>query len=109
VGCLRLPFRSIFGVSTSNRVQPSHQEPGDDAHDRLELAASAAVAAVSVLSEAYWEEIDQKNEHLRRHAYGLIALAYHASCQLKKEVSLACSEWLQARKTAQPVAQRRAA
>ena len=109
MGCLRLPFRSIFGVSTSNRVQPSHQEPGEDAHDRLELAASAVVASVSVLSDAYWESIGTKNEHLRRHANGLITLASHASCQLEKEVELACSEWLQTLKTAQPVAQRRAA
>jgi hypothetical protein len=98
-----------FNATTSNRVQPSHQESGEDAHDRLELATSAVVAAVSVLCDAYWEATDTKNEYHRRRANGLINLAYHASSQLEKEAPLACSEWLQTRKTAQPMAQRRAA
>jgi hypothetical protein len=98
-----------LGASTSNRVQPSHEETGEDAHDRLELATSAVVAAVSVLCDAYWDATDTENEYHRRRACGLISLAYHASSQLEKEAPLACSEWLQTLKTARPMAQRRAA
>jgi hypothetical protein len=68
-----------------------------DAHDRLELAASAAVAAISVLSDAYFEAIDSANEYQRKEANGLISLAHHASCQLETECELALHEWMKAR------------
>jgi len=72
-----------------------------DAHDRLGLAVSAAMAAISVLSDAYFEAIDSDNEYQIKGANGLINLAHHASCQLETECELAWHEWVNARKAAQ--------
>jgi hypothetical protein len=80
-------------ASTLNPPRPVPEAGQEDAHDRLELSVPAAVAAISVLSDAYWDEIDSKNEYQRMHADGLISLAYHASCQLQTESRLACEEW----------------
>lgn len=76
----------------------------EDAHDRLELAVYAAVGAISLLSDAYWDATDTDYECLRTRASGFIGLADLASCKLQTELPLACKEWFKARKQLQRIA-----
>src|ERR1017187_5519950 len=70
------------------------------AHDRLDIIVPEGVAALSLLSDAYLNVIDQQNEHERIHANGLISLADTASSRLETEFPLACEEWRKASQAA---------
>jgi hypothetical protein len=80
--------------------QPTPEVGLETAHDRLEMIVPEVVAALSLLSDAYWEVIDHQNEHQRTVANGLFSLACTASSRLETEFPLSCSEWLEARRAA---------
>lgn len=99
-----------LALAKAREAATEHSEPrAETAHDQLEVIVSQAVAAISVLSDVYWDGIDQKCKYQTTCANGLIGLAAHASDQLRETLSLAVKEWREARGAEQPSSERRAA